>query len=139
MRRINWWRVVLGGLAAGVLCNVSGITLAHFFMRAEVDAVMKRLNLTFGLDVALLHVSMRLALGLAAVWLYAAIRPRFGPGPRTACVAGIVLWLFTYCFALAGMWSYHIFASRLLLIAAVWGLAEVLLCALLGGGLYREA
>lgn len=27
-----------------------------------------------------------------AMWLYAAIRPRFGPGPKTAAVAGFAWW-----------------------------------------------
>jgi hypothetical protein len=26
------------------------------------------------------------------MWLYAAIRPRYGPGPKTAAVAGFALW-----------------------------------------------
>ena len=31
-------------------------------------------------------------LGIVAVWLYAAIRPRFGPGPKTAAMAGLAVW-----------------------------------------------
>jgi hypothetical protein len=31
-------------------------------------------------------------LGITAMWLYAAIRPRYGPGPKTASVAGLALW-----------------------------------------------
>ena len=30
--------------------------------------------------------------GVVAIWLYAAIRPRYGPGPKTAAIAGLVLW-----------------------------------------------
>lgn len=29
------------------------------------------------------------------IWLYAAIRPRYGPGPRTAIIAGFAMWLIT--------------------------------------------
>jgi hypothetical protein len=32
-------------------------------------------------------------MGIVAVWTYAAIRPRFGPGAKTAAYAGAVLWL----------------------------------------------
>ncbi|MGH9603323.1 MAG: hypothetical protein ACRD24_13145 [Terriglobales bacterium] len=31
--------------------------------------------------------------GIWIMWLYAAIRPRYGPGPRTAAVAGLAGWL----------------------------------------------
>ena len=27
------------------------------------------------------------------MWLYAAIRPRYGPGPKTAALAGLALWV----------------------------------------------
>lgn len=36
------------------------------------------------------------ALGLVLVWLYAAIRPRFGAGPRTAIIAGVAVWFLAY-------------------------------------------
>ena len=40
--------------------------------------------------------------GVIAVWVYAAIRPRFGPGPRTALRAGLVVWLVGYLAPTAG-------------------------------------
>lgn len=118
---MNWKRIVGGGLAAGVLNIASGLTLAHFFFAAEVEAVLKRLNLTFGPEVAIQHLLMRLGMGIAVTWLYAAIRPRFGPGPRTALVAGTAMWLFAYVWSLAGMRPYQIFPDRLFVIAVVWG------------------
>ncbi|HSE60477.1 MAG TPA: hypothetical protein VLA99_17380 [Nitrospiraceae bacterium] len=30
---------------------------------------------------------------LSALWLYAAIRPRFGAGPKTALYAGLGVWV----------------------------------------------
>src|SRR5258705_363148 len=35
-------------------------------------------------------VVLMLVMGFALVWLYAAVRPRLGPGPRTAITVGIV-------------------------------------------------
>ena len=37
-------------------------------------------------------------MGLLLVWLYAAIRPRFGPGPRTATYAALVVWVCGFIF-----------------------------------------
>src|ERR1022692_4260888 len=39
------------------------------------------------------------AAGIIAVWLYAAMRPRFGPGPRTAIRAGAAVWLLAHAMA----------------------------------------
>src|SRR5207249_12113958 len=35
-----------------------------------------------------------IVMGIGLVWLYAAIRPRFGPGAKTAVIAGLALWFF---------------------------------------------
>ena len=31
--------------------------------------------------------------GLVALWIYAALRPSSGPGPKTALIAAILVWL----------------------------------------------
>ena len=36
---------------------------------------------------------LNLVEGVWAIWLYAAIRPRYGAGPRTAAVAGLGWWV----------------------------------------------
>lgn len=38
-------------------------------------------------------VIVNIAMGMWAMWLYAAIRPRYGPGPKTATVAGFAWWV----------------------------------------------
>jgi hypothetical protein len=35
---------------------------------------------------------LNFAAGIWIMWLYAAIRPRYGPGPKTAALAGIAGW-----------------------------------------------
>ena len=138
MEGVNWTRVALGGFAAGVVSNVSGVLLAHLFLRSEIQATLERLKITFGLPVAVLHVAMRLAMGIAVVWLYAAIRPRFGPGPRTAFIAGTAMFIFSYAWSFLGLLPYRLYSPRLMLIAAAWGFLEINACALLGAFLYRE-
>ena len=38
-------------------------------------------------------------LGIVTVWLYAAIRPRFGAGAKTAVIAGLFVWFFAYFYS----------------------------------------
>ena len=34
-----------------------------------------------------------LGAGVLLMWLYAAIRPRYGPGPKTAAITGFAFWM----------------------------------------------
>ena len=45
-------------------------------------------------DLWLACLAFAFLCGIAAVWLYAAIRPRFGAGLKTALIAGIAVWFF---------------------------------------------
>jgi hypothetical protein len=48
------------------------------------------------------HLLWGFVVGIAAIWLYAAIRPRYGPGAATALRAGFAVWLFVHAtFSLA--------------------------------------
>jgi hypothetical protein len=35
-----------------------------------------------------------LVLGIVTMWLYAVLRSRYGPGPKTAAIAALAVWLF---------------------------------------------
>ena len=143
MGQINWGRVIGGGLLAGLVMNVSEYLLHGVVLNAEGKASMDEWN-RLGLHVSdsphylMILVGITFVLGILALWTYAAIRPRFGPGPRTALVAGTAMWFFAYVWGYLGVRPYQIFSDRTLLLAAIWGLAEINLTALLGAWLYRE-
>ena len=137
---MNWKRIILGGLAAGLLMVVIdtavgvAILMPRYQARQEAGTFLKTPQLPF----APLWVLGFFAIGLILAWLYAVARPRLGAGPRTALAVGLAAGLLahvTYPFAFAS-WSP---AGRL--IPLVWmlsGLAEYILAALLAGFLYRE-
>jgi hypothetical protein len=96
MSSINVGKVVAGGLLAGVVLNV-----LDFANNALVVGEDFRANATrLGLDPAVAESPAGIAswvvidflLGILIVWTYAAIRPRFGPGAKTAIFAGLVPW-----------------------------------------------
>lgn len=140
MGRINWSRVLLGGLVAGVVINISEIILNGFVLAADFEQAMANLGLTGEPEGPALAVWIvyGFIVGIAAVWLYAAIRPRFGPGPGTAVRAALVVWLLAYLLSSTAMVNMGLFAARLVAIGAAWGLVEVIIATLLGAWLYRE-
>jgi hypothetical protein len=94
MSAVNTGKVLVGGLLAGLVYNGFDIATGMVLMGDEFRANAKRL----GLDPAAMESGASMAvwiaidflLGLLVVWTYAAIRPRFGPGPRTAIFAALV-------------------------------------------------
>lgn len=139
MGRINLMKVVAGGLLAGVVINVSEFVLTGVVLAADMQAAIKQLNLPpIGVSALAVFVFLGFLLGIATVWLYAAIRPRYGAGPKTALCAGSAVWFLAYAYPSAGFQAMGLFPTRLLLIGVVWGLVELLVAAVAGAWLYRE-
>jgi len=90
--RVNWARVVPCGLLAGIVWTVLSSVVTALAGRAFAAALPDgRLTRPSASLVTFLLV-VNLAEGIWAIWLYAAIRPRYGAGPRTALVAGLAWW-----------------------------------------------
>jgi len=139
MSRINMKAVSLGGLAAGVVISVSEAILNVPVLGGGMEAALAKLNLpALGGSAIATFVVMSFVLGMVLVWLYAAVRPRFGPGPKTAAIAGLAVWFMTYLYGSLGMGVMGFLGTRLLTISTIWGLVEVLVAAQVGGWLYSE-
>ncbi len=95
MDKINWPRVVLGGIVSGVVLIVLATTSMAFFSGQQKLRGMARAlgGSPSALAAPLFLVFVFFSLGILLTGTYAAIRPRFGPGPRTAAVAGFAVWL----------------------------------------------
>jgi hypothetical protein len=91
MGKINWARVFLGGVLAGVIINVFEIAWSGFVLAKQWHAAMSALGHPLPSAAIWIFALEALGMGIAAVWLYAAIRPRFGAGLKTAVAAGLAL------------------------------------------------
>ena len=140
MGSINWGRVFLGGLAAGFLINVSETILNTVVLEAPFSAAMDEMGKTMNMDGGAIAVWMLwgFAVGITTVWLYAAIRPRYGAGLKTALCAGATVWFLAGFLSSAAMVNMGLFSVGLMATGTVWGLAEMLTAAAVGGWLYKE-
>src|SRR2546423_14006753 len=94
MAHTNRVRVVLGGLLAGVVINVVEFVTNGVVLKADWGQAMQALGkpaVPSGSAIAVYNV-WGFLVGIAAVWIYAAIRPRYGAGAGTAARAGIAAW-----------------------------------------------
>lgn len=139
MAATNIGRVVAGGLVAGLIINVVEGVMNSVVLADAMKAVRARLGMpepTGAMMVGFILIGF--VLGIMIAWSYAAIRPRYGPGPRTALTAGIAIWVVGILLPV-GMWMMSgAYPFGLGLIGLIYGLGEVVLAALAAGALYRE-
>ena len=139
---INYARVLLGGLAAGVVANACDFIISSLFMANDLQRLARRLNLDWAVvnspAVLVTWIVVDFIYATLMVWTYAAIRPRLGPGPKTAMCAGLVLYAAVTA-VLTGFQSMGMFTLDSFVKNAAFSLVTAILTSLAGGAVYREA
>ena len=139
MGRINLGRVAIGGLLAGLIINVGEFILNGLLLEAQMNAAMAALNKPpINPNMIMWFVLFGFGLGCMMVWTYAAIRPRFGAGVKTAICASTLVWGLSYLYPNLFMVITGIFPTNLMVIATVWGLVEANLAGVAGAWAYTE-
>lgn len=139
MGKINVTRVFVGGLFAGLVLNVGEYVLNGIILAEQWTAFIAQTGLGETSAVqALSFVIVTFLVGIGLIWIYAAIRPRFGSGPKTAAIAGLAVWAIGWLFIGTSFYISGISPAGLAFSSILWGLFEVPLAAVAGAWLYRE-
>src|SRR5215207_8344013 len=113
---INTKKVVIAGLAAGVVLNICDYVLNGMLFADRMTTDMNAFKPGLGDAMAQMDtntivgfVIMDLVIGMLLAYTYAAMRPRFGAGAKTAIITALIFWIFgsiiTSNFLLMGMMS----------------------------------
>jgi hypothetical protein len=142
MGRINWGRVFLGGIVAGIVINVGEYLFHAVIFKSEVEEMMRALGkdpatVMTGNAIVIWNILGFLA-GIGAVWGYAAIRPRFGPGAKTAIIAGIAVWYFGRFLGAIGEMNMGMATQKMIMTGLVWSVVEIVIATIVGAWLYKE-
>lgn len=139
MGKINTGRVILGGLLAGVVLNIVDSITYGVVLAGDFEAAMRDLGRgpITGSQITW-FVILDFLYGILLVYLYAAIRPRFGPGPRTAVIAGVLVWVGASLLHGLGQMPMGLFPTRLIVIGLVIALVAFPLAAVAGAWAYKE-
>ncbi len=140
MGKINVGRLILGGVVAGIVADildypVDGIWLAKMWS----DQMANLGKPEFSGHQILQFMLIGILLGIVSIWVYAAIRPRFGPGIKTAIYAGIAVWIASTLlpnFAL--MWVPKFFNGHLTAYTSLGAFFETVIGTIAGAALYKE-
>jgi hypothetical protein len=139
VHKINNGRLILAGIVAAVILDIleyvdNGVLLAG----AWADA-LKRINLApLSLKGIVAFNIWSVVVGFLAIWLYVAIRPRFGPGPKTALIAAAIIWALGWPLSMVAPLAMHVVPRSLAINTVLLGIPEIAIAVLAGAALYKE-
>ena len=139
MGSINSGRVVLGGLLAAVIVFVS--TAARVLvLREQIVGFIENHGLQgIGQTEGIVFLAVySAALGILIVWLYAALRPRFGAGSTTAILGGMFYWISIDLVPYAALLRFDLIPIGGVLVHWVWTVVEIPVASLVGAWVYQE-
>ncbi|MFQ5745150.1 MAG: hypothetical protein ACE5HV_16445 [Acidobacteriota bacterium] len=139
MGGINVFRWILSGIVSGTLFFLIEGLASQFYHR-QMEASLQRLGLSMEMSAQTMLWALLVSLiaGLSLVFFYAAARPRFGPGPRTAFIVATALFCGGYLLSLIGYHMMGMFPLRLLIHWGLVGYLETVLVTIVGAWIYRE-
>ncbi len=142
MPRLNWPRLLIGVLVAAIIMFLSDGWLHEKVFSTDWKMVYENLGSPEPKHSAagLVYFAIfELGRAFTAVFLYSLMRKFFGPGPKTAVLAGIVGWL---AFSVTGPAQFiplGFYSTALWLKVGVAQLITSLVATIAGAALYKDA
>lgn len=139
MGKINLQKAIIGGLVAGVVLNVVDFITYGVVLKDDLSAAMAALGKPPVPNSAITQfVVLDFVVGIFLVYLYAAIRPRFGPGPATAVKAGLITWFIAGLIHALFEMPMGLMPTNLIVIGTVVMLVALPVAAVAGAKFYTE-
>ena len=139
---INTGKVVVGGLVAGLIMNATGFLIQGMMLGPRMMGEMVAAAPTLagkGEDAMTMaaRVISSFVIGIMLVWMYAAMRPRFGPGPKTAMISAFIVWLFGFLFYIDWLFLGMMTAATYAMMSAAM-IVSLAIASWVGCMLYKE-
>lgn len=139
---LNTSKVVVGGIAASVVNLALGFVAFGMLLgpkyNAELDAVIPGASAKMASGSNMVAGLLgQVVIAFVLAWLYAAMRPRFGPGMKTAVFAALPVWISGMVFY-TGYMQMGTMSMNLYLTGAVVSLIITIATAATAGVLYKE-
>jgi len=142
MARINWGRLILGGLIAAIILFFTDGFIHERLVRTDWQSVYAGLKAAepepHGASMAYFAL-YELGRGVIALLFYATMRTHFGAGPKTAVLAAIATWI---AFSVAGPAQFiplGFFSNALWLKVGALHLVTTIIATIAGAALYKDA
>jgi hypothetical protein len=139
MGKINWGRVLLGGVVAAIVIDLVDYVVNTYVWERQYAVLMKALGIQLRAHAIPVFLLEGLVFGIVLVWAYAAARPRYGAGAKTALITGFAVWVVGSLIPDVDEWASGILPAHLMCAGVVVGLVTILVASLAGASLYKEA
>ena|ERR1700744_4763537 len=142
MGKMNFRRWLLAGMVAGIIFDILGFVIDGIWLKPAWQAGMQSLGLSgFAPRAWAWFNVLGIVNGLLALWIYCAIRPRFGKGVNTAFKAALSVWVIG---SVIPNLSFMVFSgvpfSRALATYTTLGaFIQIMVGVVAGGAIYKEA
>lgn len=143
MSKINWTRLLIGGLVATIILLFTDGLLHERLLEADWKAIYDNLGARALPDEhnpsALVYFAIfELGRGFLSLFIYVLIRPLFSPGPKTATLAGVITWLALSVAGPAQFIPLGFYSHALWLKVAAFQLITSVVACIAGAALYKE-
>ncbi len=135
---LNTGKVVMGGLVAGVVGNLLDYVFQGILMRPDFELMQQRLNL----DPAKANnpvpwIVVDFVIGFLLIITYVGFRTRWGPGPKTAIYAGLIVFV-SIAAMMGALATIGVFAVDTYMKGSALSLVSVMSASLAGAYVYKE-
>jgi hypothetical protein len=136
MSKINWSRVFGCGLLAGIVWIILGSLVTALLGRDFAALPNNHLGSPTA-GFVMFNVLLDLLESISILWLYAAIRPLYSPGAKTAAIAAFAWW-FIVTLGDATWCSFGFFPPRTVIPLMIGTLPALILATFAGARFYKE-
>jgi len=142
MKKINYGRMLLGGVLAGVLLFMADGFIHSKLLHEQWMAAMRAAGRSVeaeehGLDM-LYFAAFELLRGLGLAWIYSVFRTHYGPGPKTAVCAALALWAMMFPVFFLQEVPLGFYSATLLTLWSLYELVPSVLAGLVAGAVYKD-
>ncbi len=139
--KINFGRVIACGVLTGLICCLLKALLEEPFFDRPFFAALQNAGSPVHHELPATFIAFAVtatfAVSIYAMWLYAAILPRYGSGAKTAIIAGFAVWLLIAM--TDSVWaSFRLMPVKPLLPVVLCALPEIVIALLVGARFYSE-
>jgi hypothetical protein len=136
MGKINFGRVLLGGIVAGIVIDVLSYVSDGVILKSRWAAAYQG---SFTTGQIMGFCILGLIAGVITIWFYAACKPRLGTRYRTALNVGLAVWIIGYVLPNAGYLYISGHQHNLMIYTTLGNLVEVLAGTFIGAAFCKES
>lgn len=144
MEKINYTRVLLGGILASAAFVVAEVIVEGLLKLiigfSEVNLAREYFPniMLSGARYQIINILYLLFSCTTAIWLYAALRPKFGEGIKTAFIASLFIIFIIFLFMVNNV-NMEIYPLKPALISLALSLAEFPIAVIIGAVIYKSS